>query len=278
MPTGDQGGRDRQRISSAKFWLKSALAIVAVGSFLAWAWMPSHPDEPVYQGKTMSEWIKIYSQSDDGSEEEKKAEAAFQNIGTNVVPALLKMIQTPDSSFRTMLKALMRKQSFIGPDFQDAEDIRNTALFGFRVIGEDTKGAVPELLSLVKRGSGTVGREEAIDALGYIGPSAQAAIPTLMAVVSDVKDQNRSHAVYSLGLISSSAESVVPFLVSCLRDSDEGVRWRAANALSQYDEAAKSSVPALVPLLADPSEYVRKSTTNALKRIDPAAAAAAGIK
>ena len=179
MPTGEQGGRDRQPISPAKFWLKSALVVVVVGSLLAWAWMPSRPEEPFYQGKRLSEWLNYFVSHGPNTEEVKMAQSALRKIGTNGIPSLLRMIQTPDSTFRTMLKALIQKQSFFGSAFADAEDIRYMALFGFRLLGEDAKGAVPELLTVVKRESGTVGREEAIAALGDIGPSAQATVPDL---------------------------------------------------------------------------------------------------
>lgn len=278
MPTGDQGGRDPQRISSAKFWLKSALVIVVVGILLAWVWMPSRPDEPAHQGKTLSEWITVYRESASDSEEENQAKAAIQNIGTNGIPTLLKMLQTPDSTFRTTLKDLLKAQTLIESSFRDAWDIRSMATSGFHALGEDAKGAVPALITLVKRGSGTIGREEAIDALGHIGPSAQAAVPMLLAIASDAKDPERNDAIHSLGMIHSAAESVVPFLTSCLRDSEKFVRLYAVEALKEFGEAAKSSVPSMIPLLSDPDRHVRQQAINALKRIDPAAAAAAGVK
>jgi HEAT repeat protein len=278
MPTGKQGGSNREPISPGKFWLSSALVIIVVGILMAWAWLPLRPEEPVDQGKTLSEWIKAYSESAGDSEEEKKAEAAFQKIGTNVVPALLRMIQTPDSSFRTMLKALMRQQSFFQSNFEDARDIRYRASYGFLIFAEDAKGAVPELVTLVKRGIGTAGREEAIVALGHIGPAAKAAVPALLTIVPDTKDPVRDDAIYTLGCIHSSPESAVPVLASCLRDSDGRVRYSAARSLSKFGEAAKSSTPALIKLLADPSPQVRQEVTNFLKLIDPATATAAGIK
>lgn len=277
MPTGEQGGSAPQPIAPAKFWLKSALVIVVVGILLAWAWTPSRHEEPVYQGKSISEWLKLYYKSDDGSEAEKQAKAAIRNIGTNGFPTLLRLMQTPDSDFRTKLKALMREQTFIECNFQDAEDIRYMALYGFIFFGEDAKGAVPDLLTLVTRGSGTVGRQEAIDALGAIGPSAQAAVPALLAIASVAKDPNRGDAIHSLGSIRSSAESVVPVLENCLHDSDRGIRRTTVKVFIEFGEAAKSSAPALIPLLSDPDRQVREATTNALKRIDREAATKAGI-
>ena len=276
MSTGEQGGRDPKPIAPAKFWLKSALVILIVGILLAWAWMPSRHEEPVYQGKPMSEWLRSYAFSNHRSEVEIESEAALRKIGTNGIPTLLKMIQTRDSAIRTILRALMLKQTFLS-DLRHAENIRSTASFGFRALGEDAKGAVPELLTVVKGGSGTVGREEAMYALGHIGPSAQSATPTLIAIASDVNDPDRDNAIRSLGFIRSSPESVVPCLESCLRDPDDKFRWIAALALSEFGEAARSSVPTLLPLLADPSEIVRKVATNALTRIDRAAATKAGI-
>lgn len=277
MSTGEQGGRDPQPIAPAKFGLKSALVIVAVGLLLAWAWTPSRPEEPVYQGKTLRVWLKAYAESESGSEVQAESEAAIRSIGTNGIPTLLRLIQTPDSTFRTKLQALVEKQPFIKFNFADAERIRVMGVRGFKALGESTKGAVPDLLTLVKGGSGTVGREEAIYCLAHIGPSAQAAIPALLVIASDAKDQNRSDAFMVLGYIHASPESVVPFLTSRLRDPDEVVRLNAIRALYRFGEAAKSAVPSLNALLTDPSEYMRERATNALKLIDREAATKAGI-
>jgi HEAT repeat protein len=277
MSTGEQSGKDPQPIAPAKFWLKSALVIVVMGIVLAWAWTPSRHEEPFYQGKTLRVWLKTYVDSDRDREAQAEAVAAIRKIGTNGIPTLLRMIQAPDSNFRTKLKALMGKQTLIKPNFQDAADIRDTAFWGFEVLRDDAKGAVPELLTLAKKPSGTDGRGHAIGALGHIGPSAKAAVPLLLAIASDATDRDRGAAIYSLGLIRSSAESVVPLLESCLRDPVVFIRTRAASALSKYGDAAQSSVPSLIPLLADPSNHVRQQATNALKHIDPAAATKAGV-
>ncbi len=277
MSTAEQGRSAPPPITPAKFWLRSALVIVAVGILLALVWMSPRHEEPVYQGKTMREWIEAYCVSRPGMDAHTQAEAALRKIGANGIPVLLKMIQTPDSSFRTTLKDLIRKQSLIEANYRDAKDIRFMASAGFRVLGEDAKGAVPELITLLKRGSSTVEREEAIEALGYIGPSAQAAVPALLAIASDAKDPGRYDAINSLGLIRSSAETVVPCLERCLRDPDRFIRYKAVTALKEFGEAAKSSVPSLIPSLTDPSNTVREQATNALKLIDREAATKAGI-
>lgn len=277
MSTGEQGGSGPQPIAPAKFWLKSALVIVVAGILLAWAWMPSRPEEPVYQDKTMREWLKAYVVSDSGTEAHSQSMAALRKIGTNGIPTLLRMIQTSDSSLKVKLQAFAEKQRFIKSNFEDPKVMRNLADWGFYVLGENAKGAIPELLTLAKKPNGTEGRGHGIIALGYIGPSAKAAVPVLLAIASDATDRDKGDAIRALGFIHSYPESVVPFLESCLTDPVEVFRARAADALSKYGEAAKSSVPALITMLADPSAYVRHYSTNALKRIDSGAAAKAGI-
>lgn len=277
MSTGEHGGKDPKPASPAKFWLKSVLVIVAVGILLAWALMASLPEEPVYQGKTLGVWLKAYAWGEGGTEVQAESEKAIRSIGTNGIPALLRMIQTPDSPFRNQLQALAQKQSFVKLNFDSAERIRGMALCGFKVLGEDAKGAIPELVTLLKKPSGTIGRKEAMNFLLRVGPPAQAAVPTLLAIAADVKDQDRALAIFTLGYIHSSPESVVPILQSCLSDADETVRYYAVGALPPYGEAAKSAVPLLIPLLSDPAGNVRWQTTNALKLIDREAATKAGI-
>lgn len=188
------------------------------------------------------------------------------------------MIQTPDSGFRTKLKDWTEMQRLIKFNLQDARDIRDLALDGFIVLGEDAKGAIPELLILMRRTNRSNGRWEIIWAIGRIGPSAQAAVPALLAIASDAKDPEKLDAIRSLGFIHSQADAVVPFLTSCLLDPAPRTRAFAASALAQFEGAAQSSVPVLISLLSQGSRDVCESATNALKRIDPVAAAAAGVK
>ena len=277
MSTGEQGRSAPQPITPAKFWLKSALVIVAVGILLAWAWTTSGPKEPVYQGKPMGEWLKVYVASEGDKVAQAESAGALRKIGTNGIPTLLRMIQASDSPLRTKLQAWADKQFFFEPNFATAEGIQRKAMFGFSILGEDAKGAVPELIALAKKPSGTTGRDWVIPALGCIGPPAKAAVPALLAIASDAKDPDRREAISALGDIHASPELVVPFLESCLRDSDMFIRYFAVTALSQFGEDAKSSVPALIALLADPAEFVRMHSTNALKRIDREAATKSGI-
>lgn len=277
MTTGEQGGSAPQPIAPAKFWLTCALVIVAVGILLAWAWMPPRHEEPVYQGKTLSKWLAACAAGDRDRGPETQSEAAIRKIGTNGIPTLLRLIQTPDSYFRSKLKALMEKQTFIEAYFEAAEDSRYMAWHGFEVLGEAGKGAVPDLLTLAKKPSGTVGRGEVILALGCIDPSAQATIPALVSIASDPKDQERGYAIYSLFLMRSTAESVMPLFESCLRDTNASIRRIAAIGLSRFGETGKSSIPALILLLSDPDWAVRYQATNAVKLIDREAATKAGI-
>ncbi|NBV23362.1 MAG: hypothetical protein EBS05_15760 [Proteobacteria bacterium] len=209
MPAGERGGRDTKAASPAKFWLKSALIILLVGMLLAWVWTPSCPDELVYQGKPLRAWLKTYVGSSKDIEVQAEAVAAIRKIGTNGIPTLLRMIQASDSNLRTRLQALAEKQSSIKFNFADAESIRDMAMWGFQVLGEDAKEAVPELLTLAKKPKGTDGQGHAIVALGCIGPSAKAAVPVLMAIASDATNLDRSDAIHALGSIHSSPELVV---------------------------------------------------------------------
>ncbi len=245
---------------------------------MAWIWMPSRPEEPVYQGKTLSEWLKIYITTDVNPEEFNKAGAAVRKIGTNGIPTLLRMIRRSDSNFKKQLKALAEKQDYFTFEFEDPEFTRALAFWGFVILRDEAIIAVPELITLVKHPVGDDGRTDAIAALGTIGPSARDAVPSLMAIAGDPKDPDRWQAFSSLIEIRSSLESVVPVLVRASREPDENVRRNAVIFLSKIGRAAQLAAPALIAALSDPSIRVRETATNALRRIDPAAAAAAGVK
>ena len=142
MSTDEPSGKVTKPASAAKFWLKSALVIVVVGSLLAWAWMPPRHEEPVYQGKTLREWLMVHVSHVQKSEEAKEAEAAIRNIGTNGIPTLLRMLQASDYDFDNKLKAFAMKHRLTKSGFVPAKGTRFLAFSGFYILGEDAKIAV----------------------------------------------------------------------------------------------------------------------------------------
>jgi HEAT repeat protein len=64
-------------------------------------------------------------------------------------------------------------------------------------------------------------REEAVSALGWIGPAAEPAVPALIKAVADANPNVRRAAVSALGQIGPAAEPAVPVLIKALADPED---------------------------------------------------------
>lgn len=277
MSTGEQGRSAPPPIAPVRFRLKAALLVITTSLLIAMFWRLSQPKDTYYEGKPLHKWLKVALKRDANVPEIEKARMAIRSIGTNGIPMLLRMIQASDTPFRVQLQALAAKQHRFAFKFMDAEDNRKMALWGFRVLGDDAKAAVPELIILALNASGTEGRREAIKALGYIGRSAQTAIPALLAIQNEVTDPDRGEAMYAFGQIRFQNQSNLRSLESYMESSDERLRYNTVVALPRFSAIPQTSIFILTNALKDSSQRVRREATNSLKRLDPTTAAEFGI-
>src|SRR5262249_262691 len=164
--------------------------------------------------------------------------------------------------------------------------------------------AVVSALSRALLAGGSIARSAA-DALGNIGPGAQAAVPALRdalklpgvsesvaralwrvdrqsqplvhMLLRDLKDadhETRAGAAISLGEIAVEAEITVPALIEALKDKEDSVPTGAAEGLGKIAPAGKTAIPALIEALKDHRAHVPARASAALGRFGPAAKAA----
>lgn len=243
----------------------AALSIVILGST---AWVALRPSEPVYQGKRLSYWLKGYH-FNDKRPEHQKADEAVRQIGTNAFPTLLRMLSEKDSDLTIKLRKLARKQHIIEIEYPMAEISHNHASDGFKALGAKAKDAVPVLIEIYNQNISEDSQFTTAEVLGFIGPAASSAVPSLLRGATNANDRVRWRTIWTLGAIHSNPESVVPVLTKALNDSYLDVRWRAANALGEFGTTASPAVPALTKLLKDNEERVRDAAQEALDRISP---------
>jgi HEAT repeat protein len=155
-----------------------------------------------------------------------------------------------------------------------------------------TSRKIQHYIKILKSGDESE-REDAINALGEIGPDAAAAVPVVIeaikedalcwaavealgeikgkeamqalskALLNDTDVGVRMRAAMSLAKISD--RESVPTLINALRDRDEMVRSGAVEALGAIGD--QTIVPALNEALKDSSQYVRQAATKALERV-----------
>jgi hypothetical protein len=142
------------------------------------AWLASKPDDPVYQGRHLSEWVDDNYQShlavsrpglSKGAQE--RAENAIRHIGTNALPTLLKMIRYTDSPLKKEIMALADKQRLITVSIYNEDYYHDSAYTAFMVLGPVAKPVVPNLVGLLTDKHSSV-QTNAADLLVLIDPEA----------------------------------------------------------------------------------------------------------
>jgi HEAT repeat protein len=126
--------------------------------------------------------------------------------------------------------------------------------------------AVPPLRSLLSHDDVRV-RSCACSALSRLGPTAQGAVPDLLAMARDPQECEvlRGYAILALGRIGPAAASAVPELQSLLRENAGPDLWR------RVGPDACRATEFLLPLLEDTDPNVRWEAVSAIVNTDPAA-------
>ncbi len=271
-----------------------AIALIALLAVTFW---PGEK-EPEYQGKKLSEWVELAS----NTQEEQKAQSAVRQIGTNALPWLLKwtkhepwhekhhgiLIAFLPTTLKERISATGWKQTGL-------------AAKGFQALGAQATPAIPQLNTIV-HGEQWASSLIALDALVEIG---EPAVPALQGIMADPQWLLRQNAIIAIGnagrlgtnelaainllipalydtnrqfafmaatmlkCFGDQTERVVPELVQCLNSSDPELQVAAIASLGHFAKKAESAAPNLTLKLEVPDRRIRLEATNALRRIAP---------
>ena len=260
-----------------RVYIALAIVLVAVAGVIAWQVTRPQEREPVYQGKRLSFWL--YEAYAGNGRNGEGAEEGMRQAGTNAIPTLLRMLRAKDSGLRVKVTELARRQHIIEIDFARAEGWNDAALTGFHLLGSKAQSAVPALIEIANQNISPPSRNDAICALGMVGPSAKDAIPSLLQWTTNADWKGRMYAIRSLYEIGAEPDRVLPVLMSALHDPNQIVQSQAVWALEEYGPKAKIAVPALVEFINSSNGFpIRSEVVRVLEKIDPEAATKAGVK
>ncbi|MDA1277660.1 MAG: HEAT repeat domain-containing protein [Verrucomicrobia bacterium] len=213
------------------------LVVVAIVFFF------QRPKEPIFEGRTLSKWM---ADLDDTASDAQRiaARKAIQQMGTNIVPNLLRML-SPQA-------ALSRRQMAGAEDQAKTEHWR--AVLAFQ---ELRPVAIPILADLLDGESGTT----VARALSPMGPEA---ITALLKALTNKDPVVRERVELGLELDSTNSASLRPVLLANLKDPNDRVRAYAARALARDTAVSENVLSGLIEALQDPSDDVRLQTLEAL--------------
>ena len=255
-----------------------AILVVVIAGLIAWRVWSSREPEPIYQRKLLSVWLREYRSRGD------VASHAVQQIGTNGIPTLLKMLGTKDSAPAVPKLAIWWNQHFwqmhylprwvrrpYTPSYQ-GRFINYEAAGGFEILADKGQQAVPALIKIYKHNISEFSQAAVLQSLGAIGPTARKAIPSILEGTISSSEFVRFNAVIALAQINSEPMLTVPALEKSLNDAKGKIRAAAAQGLGEFGTEARQTVPTLMRMVNDQDEVVREAATEALKQIDPEAA------
>ncbi len=280
------------------------LAVLFVALLGVLVWMLSRPAEPAYQGKQLRAWLKDLQTGWDG-DTNHAAFIAFREMGTNAIPALLKIIRSDDPPFESFIFELNRVQSLVHfpggetwlerdaassalyamganakPAFSTLTNLlfhTNSAVFSaIPLAGMGSEGLPPLFAALTNQNAGI--RLSAANGLARERSDLNIVVPALIARLGDQNIAVHRTAVGALGRLHAEPGLAVPSLMKDYPGNDPLLRRVILRALSRFGTNASAAVPMLIGALTDSDQDVRKQAASALKRIDLEAAAKAGVK
>ncbi|MGH7870289.1 MAG: HEAT repeat domain-containing protein, partial [Candidatus Dormibacteraceae bacterium] len=244
--------------------IRTPLTIVflALLLWIAWQIVYLRTQKPLaYQGTPLSVWLQDY----EFGKQSPGTDKALRAMGTHALPTLMRMLRAKDSPLRLRLLTLAQKQHWVQFHHTPAETLHMRAVLAFHALGAKGKSVVPELIKMYKQAPAD-GPWAPGAVLAGIGPDASAAIPALLANVTNVNQGARELSVAALGRIHAEPELVIPVLIKALADVSP-VRYQAVIGLGLYGKVATNAGPALLDLIKNPTSNHRGNIARALDEI-----------
>ena len=275
--------------------LAAAVAVIALFTSSC----GSRSQQPVYDGKPVSEWVSDLNLKNPKPVRDQ-AQETLRQIGTDAIPFLLNEMNDLGIMWRGGVTNFYNTPG--------ARERYDNLHFAFQVLGPIAKPAVPSLISALNSDSGSnytgevasfaltqidpkiaaVALNQALTSnvaqtrlyvalnMHFIGTNADIAVPNLILCLKDQspdKDLSISIRQAAFGnlilLVHDRPEQIVPVLINELKDDDFYIRCMAARAFGNLGkQAPQAAIPILIEMSTnDPDQYVRAATTDALKKI-----------
>jgi HEAT repeat protein len=269
------------KISRKHFVVASIIGVVVIVLVVKHR-TTSARQEPSYQGKSLTKWLK---QLDDGeafgissggiashTPAQLEAAEAIRRMASDSLPLLMKDIHTsPDpESFlmklqdrvnRLTMRVAGRRFSFT--DVTEEDRIRWRAAQGLAALGPLAKSAIPELERLLFTNYFHSSIKEAAYALATMGPQG---IAILTNAVQPGEEWSGMCAIWALGQHPEAGTKAIPFLISATSSASEGTACGAIQVLGMLRADREHVIPALTNALLSRNLSVHTDAVRALGR------------
>ena len=275
------------------------IAAMLLAAFALGIWEARRQVGPVYLGKALSQWLEEVP--DDWGhpvtgldpEEKPAAAKAVRAMGTNALPALIKMMEARDWPPKPRLQWWAANLLHIDLTLytSPAERQKVRALFGFCALGTNANPAVPVLTDLLLRR----GDRRAAVALAYMSPEGVIALSQVLTNRDSIRTNNVPRARFAAylvlsGLVLAAQQADTPFrrsarfewlarlaapsLLQCMNDPNPGLRLVAAQRALRLGVERNKALTVLTNCLTDPDPVISQRAALDLSALGPAATSA----
>jgi len=273
-----------------------------LAAFALGIWEARRQLGPVYLGKALSQWLEEVpdnwgSPLDRVDPEEKPAAAkAVRAMGTNALPALIKMMEARDwpPKQRLLYWAANLRLIDLMRHTTPAKRQNVRALFGFCALGTNANPAVPALTDLLLR-RGDMGDIRTAVALAYMSPEGVLALAQVLTNRDIIRTNNAPHARFTAyhGLnqlawaarwakasperssrFELHASLAAPSLLQCMNDPYPVLHLVAAERALRLGVERDKALTVLTNCLADPGLVISNRAARDLSALASAATSA----
>jgi hypothetical protein len=245
-------------------------ASIIILSLLTWLLWPAER-EPEYQGKKLSEWLKVPAHE----AKAQGADEAVRHIGTNGIPWLLRWVGYKEPAIKakagrwiSKLPRRLRKPWVFRWAAADPSKMNRkfSAPLAFRYLGQEGRSAVPALTDMALQTN-----NEALMALELMGPTGY---PGLIKVVEHpgLLYRGRLLEILSRPGLQTNTAVILPVVLGRLNDPDRDIVVQAIASLEWTKVAPERAIPALAATAKHPDPYVRRWCAGALGQYGEASA------
>jgi hypothetical protein len=159
--------------------------------------------EPHYHGRSATQWLHAYHYApfrSNASPTVQESEDALRALGTNAIPAIVRLLHARDSKFKLAAISLLRRQSFFQVPLTDVRDTRIMAFRGLVVLGKDALPAMPALIQFTNDADEQM-RLMAMECLVLMEPDQNTLLPILLKLANDTDRNIQINAAYTLSML-----------------------------------------------------------------------------